>query len=247
MDKLRNNLTYQYKFILGNGIEKEFIIELDKNTLNLQTHSDKLLPSWTALEYHQCSICTLDPQESAFCPVAVNLVDLVEFFQMSASYEKIELHIETEARNFAKKTSLQQGISSLIGIYMVTSGCPVMDNLKPMVRFHLPFATIEETKYRAVSMYLMAQYFLFKEGEEPDWELKHLADIYDDIKLLNMNFSQRLSSIGLEDATLNALVELDCFAENIRIGLSKDKLTEIKALFKSYLDKNREKKKKEQK
>ena len=37
---------------------------------------------------------------------------------------------------------------------MALSGCPVLEQLKPMARFHLPFASVEETIYRAASMYL---------------------------------------------------------------------------------------------
>jgi len=50
---------------------------------------------------------------------------------------------------------------------------PIFEKLKPMVRFHLPFASIEETKYRAISMYLLAQYFLYQQGSQPDWDLKN--------------------------------------------------------------------------
>ncbi|RMF94157.1 MAG: hypothetical protein D6734_08415 [Candidatus Schekmanbacteria bacterium] len=234
-----NEILFQYKFLLDKGLEKEFNLILDRDTLNLKESYKKDLPLWTVLTFRQCPICPLTTQTHQHCPIAVNLVDVVSFFSDSLSYEEVELYIKTDARNFVKKTSLQQGISSLIGIYMVTSGCPIMDKLKPMVRFHLPFSTIEETKYRAMSMYLMAQYFLYKEGEKPDWDMKYLSNIYDDIKVLNMSFAQRLAGIGIQDATANALVELDCFAENIRVSISKDKMDEIKGLFKSYLDKTR--------
>ena len=57
-------------------------------------------------------------------------------------------------------------VFSLIGIYMVTSGCPIMDKLRPMARFHLPFASTEETIYRAISTYLLGQYFLEQKGKK---------------------------------------------------------------------------------
>lgn len=61
----------------------------------------------------------------------------------------------TEERTYSKDTLLQQGLASLLGIVMTTSGCPVLEPLKPMVRFHLPFATLTETVYRMVSMCLV--------------------------------------------------------------------------------------------
>ena len=43
-----------------------------------------------------------------------------------------------------------------------------MESLKPMVRFHLPFATVEETVFRSVSTYLLSQYLaeIAEENEE---------------------------------------------------------------------------------
>ena len=75
-------------------------------------------------------------------------MDIIHSFKDSISYEEVEVFITTKARTYMKRTTLQKGLSSLLGIYMVTSGCPTMEKLKPMVRYHLPFATEEETKYR---------------------------------------------------------------------------------------------------
>lgn len=83
---------------------------------------------------------------------------------------------------------MQNAATSLIGIYMVTSSCPIIDKLRPMVRFHTHFTNNKETKYRTISMYLFAQYFLFKQGKQPDWDLKNFSVIYDDINMVNMLF-----------------------------------------------------------
>ena len=40
---------------------------------------------------------------------------------------------------------------------MATAGCPWTDRLRPMARFHLPFANEAETVYRSVSMYLLSR------------------------------------------------------------------------------------------
>jgi hypothetical protein len=118
---------------------------------------------------------------------------------------------------------------------MVTSGCPLMEKLKPMVRYHLPFATKEETKYRVLSMYLLAQYFRHKCGKTPNWDLQALMDMYHDIKLLNKDFSQRLAHVRIEDASLNALALLDVFAQNLTFAIDKDNLDELERLFHAYI------------
>lgn len=38
---------------------------------------------------------------------------------------------------------------------MVTSNGPVIDKLRPMVKFHVPFGSLEETVCRAASMCLI--------------------------------------------------------------------------------------------
>ena len=119
---------------------------------------------------------------------------------------------------------------------MVTSGCPIMEKLKPMVRHHLPFATTEETTYRVLSMYLMAQYFSYKHGKDPDWDLKRLGEIYDDVRTLNKDFCTRISHAEFEDAGVNAVVILDNFADMGHYAIDRDKLDKIESLFKAYAE-----------
>ena len=232
-------ITYRYTFKFRNGEEKKFLVALNNSTLNLIQKTKDSYPEWAALTFFKCPHCSLDEAINKFCPVAISLCDPVECFCNFKSYEEVEVTIETEERKYTKHTTLQKGLSSLIGIYMVTSGCPIMEKLKPMVRYHLPFATEEETKYRVLSMYLLAQYFLYRQGKRPDWELKNLVKIYEDIHVINRIFSQRFSGIKIEDASINALVILDCFADSIAFSITKDMLDEIEILFHAYLQSNK--------
>jgi hypothetical protein len=150
------------------------------------------------------------------------------------SYSEVDLQIQCNERGYSKRTTLQQGISSLIGMCMVTSGCHVMEKLKPMVRYHLPFASMWETEYRVLSMYLLAQYFLYKRGRQPDWDLKYLVDIYTNIQMVNKSISQRLSNIKVQDAVLNAVIKLDMFAQRILVSIDRNVLDEIEGLFDAY-------------
>lgn len=162
------------------------------------------------------------------------MAHIAEEFKDYFSYESVKVSVTTKERVYSKTTSLQEGLSSLIGIIMVTSGCPVMERLKPVVRFHLPFATLEETIYRMVSMYLMAQVFIKQAGRLADWELKGLKKIYADVSQVNRDFAERLSDAARRDANLNALVNLDCFATMIPMT-TESVLDEIKGYFKQYL------------
>ncbi|MEK7210430.1 MAG: hypothetical protein AAB070_03335 [Candidatus Binatota bacterium] len=229
-------ITFHYRFKLDNGLEKNFTIQLDHDTLSVVPAEKRSYPEWTELKFHQCPTCPLNEEQHKHCPIAVNLVDVVEFFRDSISHDKADILVETEARGYAKQTTLQEGVSSIVGIYMVTSGCPTMDKLRPMVRTHLPFATMDETIYRVISMYLLAQYFLLKHGKEADWELKKLVNIYSDIETVNKHFRERLSAINVNDATVNALVNLNCFADFAAFSIEENRLGEIELLFRAYFE-----------
>jgi hypothetical protein len=228
-------IKYLYKFIFKNRVKREFQIELDSVTLNLIKTGNKSYPEWTKLHCFKCPNCVLDECQCDFCPIAVNMADVIDYFSNFLSYESVEVMVAAPERKYIKRVSLQHGVSSLIGIYMVTSGCPVMEKLKPMVRFHLPFASIEETKYRAISMYLLAQYFLYQHGSQPDWDLKKLAEIYENVSLVNESFCKRLRTIKGKDANLNALIVLDIFAGSVNFSIDSQMADDLEYLFKGYL------------
>lgn len=233
----RQVIVYRYTFALPDGKTRVFTVRLDQRTLELiRPQPVAAPPSWTALAFQKCPHCPLKDEEHPHCPAALSLVDVVDVFGTSISFEEADVCIETEARSYTKRTSLQKALSSLIGLYMVTSGCPVMGKLRPMVRHHLPFAKLEETIYRALSMYLLAQYFVARRGGKADWELKELVTIYEDIATLNQHFSKRLETTSSGDANLNALAILDVFASSVSFSISKPMLDELEALFQPYLD-----------
>lgn len=229
------NLTFHYKIKLSNDNIKEFIVDLDGNTLNLIPKDQLLYPTWTKLSHHKCKNCPLNEATHPLCPIAKNVLPVIETFKTSISHQEVDVEISTLVRNYQKKTALQNAVSSLIGIYMVTSGCPVMEKLKPMVRTHLPFATPEETLYRVISMYLLGQYFVQKEGGKADWEMKNLLKMFEELNIVNESFCRRLASAKIEDASLNAVAQLDCFVSIASFAIKEQDLAEIKQLFKAYL------------
>ncbi|MGZ0654155.1 DUF6901 family protein [Coraliomargarita sp. W4R53] len=229
------SLTYRFRF--PDGVEKEFLVQLDRKNCSLVSPQRESYPEWTRLGFKQCRGCPLSTAEHTHCPVAVNIVDIVEFFQDSRSVEQTIVEVDTRQRVTKRgKTALYPAISSLIGIYMVTSGCPVLDKLRPMARFHLPFADTEETVYRALSMYALAQFFRHKKGGEVDWDFEGLKTIYRDINRLNIDFSKRLRNESISEATTNAITSLDCFAQEIDFSISESMLEEVEVLFDDYLN-----------
>ncbi|MCP4648524.1 MAG: hypothetical protein GY853_00400 [PVC group bacterium] len=225
----------RYSFTFADGTKKEFVVKLDNETMHLVHDQEQLTPDWARLEGFSCPHCTLD-ESHEYCPVAVNILELVDFFKDAVSCDEIDLLIETENRSYLKHTSMQVGVSSLLGIYMATSGCPVFETLKPMVRYHLPFARPEETMYRTITMYLLAQYFLQRQGKESDWELKKLPKVFTDIFKANQNICANLRKVIKEDAVLNALVKLSSAIEFTAFKLDMNILSEIEHYFSAYFE-----------
>jgi len=225
-------ITYSFKF--PEGANKIFNILLDRQTLAFISEKKSDAPLWTKLNHNKCANCSLDENSNKHCPVALNLADIAEEFKDFFAYENVSVTVTTEDRTYSKDTTIQQGLSALIGIIMTTSGCPVMERLKPMVRFHLPFASLTETIFRMVSMYLMAQYFLNQDGKTADWKLTGLENIYAEVGQVNRDFAQRLADAAKKDATVNALVNLDCFATMVPLA-AEETLNEIKSYFSAHL------------
>jgi len=229
-------IQIEYKFTLAKGDEKTFKISLDPASLNLIADKHVTYPEWTKLNYEKCSNCPLDPAQHASCPVAINIFEMVSSFKDLTSYDEVDVTVVTDERSYFKRLPLQKGLSGLLGIYMTTNACPIMGYMKPMVRFHLPFATPFETMQRTLSSYLLAQYLRKRRGEKTDWSFKKLRAMYDEIRIVNKAMHKRLRAVGEGDANLNAIICLDVFAMQTSYLLDADALQELEGLYKTYFD-----------
>lgn len=209
----------EYLFRFPGGEARDFTLELDRDDLSLRPRSSTHPPPWVDLGFQRCPECTLDPATNPYCPIARHLAEVVEAFRDHNSYDDVAVEVRVEERSYLKKTSLQDGLGSLAGVIMATGGCPVMELLKPMVRFHLPFASVEETEFRMVSMYLVAQYLLRAKGGTPDWSLEGLAKTYARVERVNLSFVERIRAASVKDAGVNAIVKLDCFAKSVPVAV----------------------------
>lgn len=227
-------MRINYRFKFADATEDAFAVELDPATSLYQAPAGATPPAWAALGNHQCGNCPLKAESSPNCPVAANLAPAIERFFNRLSYEDVEVWVTTPAREYHKSVSLQKAVSGLFGLIMSTSGCPILDKLRPMTLTHLPFAEMEETRYRTISMYLFAQFFRAKKGLTPDWDLGGLEKIEGDIAQVNRDFSARLRSLPMEDANLNAVISLDCFLMPTAAMLGRS-LQKLERIFAPYL------------
>ena len=211
----RNPFQFHYQFHFDNDLVKDYQFALDPDSLSMLPISSNhpVLPDWTRLSFHQCQCCPLEEGEHPNCPITINIMELVEAFKTVFSYHDCMVTCETVDRTYLKKTSVMEGLSSIFGVIMATSDCPIMEFLKPMARFHLPFATIEETTVRTASMYLMAQYFKHKDKPGMHFDFRTLEKHYGKVKYVNEGLLARINGIGIEDADKNAIVTLHSISQ----------------------------------
>jgi hypothetical protein len=225
-------IDYAYQFKTGALVR--FNLRLDRETLALQLEKRPDPPLWALLNHKKCENCPLDERRHLHCPVALNFADIAEPFKDMLSHEKVMVTVTTEERTFSKETMIQHGLSPLVGIIMTTSGCPIMEHLKPMVRFHLPFASLDETIFRMVSMYLFVQYYRHQDGKPAEWNLDGLLKAYAEVSIVNRDFANRLRNAAKKDANINALVNLDCIAAMMPFA-AEETLKNLKPYFSAYL------------
>ena len=227
----RKILSFSYTYTFEDASEKRFDVSLDYATLDMVCEPRDELPEWTRLDFHQCDNCPLSPATHPRCPVAVNLVELIEYFRNHTSFDEVDVRVDAKNRHYHSHTSMQRGVGALFGLVMVTSGCPIMNRMRPMVDTHLPFMTLEESTYRLISMYLTAQYFLHKRGDEADFNLQGLVDFLKETHQVNVGFTQRLRSIRVRDASLNAIVNLNTSSDFISIAMQSNWLDRFESIF----------------
>jgi hypothetical protein len=114
-----------------------------------------------------------------------------------------------------------------MGLIMATSSCPILSQLKGLARYHLPFATMEETLFRTVGSYLLKQYFEFQNGFTADLDLKGLDEQYRELSRVNRSFIMRIRAASQLDANVNAVGTYVSISEEVSYSL-QDQLKDLR-------------------
>lgn len=223
--------TYTYTFLFADQRDITFTVALD--AVSQQVNSCPLVPpAWARLGYHQCPPCPLHDPEHLYCPVALAVGDLVTTFKDTASYVRCTVSCVSPERTVVKETTVQVGLASILGLLMATSGCPVMEFFKPLVRFHLPFASVEEAIFRAVSVYMLRLYY--RQDREPGrgdaFCLDDIKNHYGLVKQVNKGLLQRIRSITDLDADNNAIITLTSLSQILEMEIDAN-LESLQYLF----------------
>ncbi len=184
----------------------------------IATNKTKPPAQWTRLAQNQCSCCLLNDERT--CPIAANLDTISEQWRNLASFDEVEVSVEIDQRTTTlSTTTTQQVLSSIVGIIMASSpGCSVTTFLRPMVVFHRPFASQEESVYRALANMALLYQLTQPSASFQDFCLAH----YEKLHSVNLGLVSRIRGANPNDESLiNALVNLDTFVKSIIYNVTK--------------------------
>jgi hypothetical protein len=221
----------RYRFDLPDGSKKTFDFLFDPVSFRLTNAPPANPPFWTELGFNQCANCPLKAAIQPHCPAALQMVGGIDELKALVSHDTVNVTVFQDERRVSAVTTAQTALSSVFGLIMATSGCPWTDHLRPMARFHLPFASVAETVYRSVSMYALARLAWNGSAETPSFG--PLRELYRQLHVVNRDMSRRLGAAAQSDPARNAVALLDAFATLLPDALEKS-LQDIAPLFTAW-------------
>jgi len=223
-------LSIEYRFDLPNGSRKHLELKFSAADFRLINRVTEEPPFWTELRFNQCGNCPLHSRQSPQCPAALHMVPAVEALKELVSFDTVGVTVIQAERTMHAETSAQQAMSSVLGLIMATAGCPWTDHLRPMARFHLPFASEAETVYRSVCMFLLARHLA---GSADSTSFAGLHNLYENLHVVNRDMSRRLGAATRTDPARNAIALLDSYTTLLPAALDGS-LEELKPLFDAW-------------
>ncbi len=219
----------RYQVQIGSTI-LEYDLNIESSGVPDNSTQGAPVPDWARLDFHQCPNCPLRVADSPRCPAAVAIAPLLPDWGGLNSHQEMSATVITSERTVTAQTTAQRALSSLLGLVMALSACPKTTFLRPMARFHLPFASEQETLFRSVCAYLLRQYFRHQRGEPVDLNLSGLVQHYRELEVVNQSLAERLRAASDRDATINAITLLDIFTKVLPASID-DSLEQLAHLF----------------
>jgi hypothetical protein len=227
---MKDVLHIRYGFDLPDGSKKQVDLRFDPANFRLINPAPADPPFWTELKFSQCANCPLNADAHSHCPSALHMASAVESLKDLVSFDAVGVTVTQAERTVHAQTTAQQAMSSVLGLIMATSGCPWTDRLRPMARFHLPFASEAETVYRSVCMFLLARELVGAGGTHGFASLK---DLYENLHVVNRDMSRRLGAATRTDPARNAMALLDSYTTLLPAALESS-LQELEPLFDAW-------------
>jgi hypothetical protein len=220
-----------YTFIFEERLRFKFSVN-EQGDSSLEMPGERY-PEWTFLENYRCEECTIPGSSRKTCPAALAIKPVVEAFDKRVSYENVLMLVERAGVKTEARVPVQRALRSLIGLLLGLSSCPVMRLLRPMALLHLPLAGMDQTAFRFLGMHFIVQYLRQQEGLSPDWDLRELLELIEEIHSVNLCLAERIRVASEEDAAINGLIILDALADAVALSI-EESARKLKPLFTPY-------------
>ncbi len=227
---MSNSPHIRYRFDLPDGSHEVFDFWFREPDFRLVNPPPAETPFWAELTFNQCANCPLNAAEQARCPPAAQMVGALDKLNTLVSFDTVGVTVVQAERTVYAQVSAQDALSSVLGLIMATAGCPWTDLLRPMARFHLPFANEAETIYRTVTMFLLARE-LGCSNDAGGFDT--LEALYGNLHIVNRDMSRRLGAATRTDPARNAIAMLDAYTLLLPAAIAGS-LEELKPLFAAW-------------
>ncbi len=215
--------------------DDQLVFDVDEESDTSAELSGEQYPEWVRLDQHTCPECSLPLRSRVTCPAALAILPVVEAIGPRASYEEVLVYVNVADVELKATVPVQRALRSIVGLLLALSSCPVLAQLRPMARIHLPFSRRHHTVFRFVGMYLIAQYLRSLRGLTSERKLKGLLRLFDDLHEVNIALADRIRSAVELDAAVNSLILLDTFALDVEMDVERE-LEDLAGLFETWLD-----------
>jgi hypothetical protein len=219
-----------YRFDLPDGSTSTLEFAFDPAGFRMLEAAPENPPFWAELAFSRCANCPLDASVHRHCPAALQMTRAVEPLKALVSFDTVGVTVTQSERTMYAQTTAQQAMSSVLGLIMATAGCPWTDHLRPMARFHLPFASEAETVYRSICMFLLAREIT---GAVDQHGFAALEELYENLHVVNRDMSRRLGAAARTDPARNAMALLDSYTTLLPAALECS-LDELRPLFDAW-------------
>jgi len=238
-------LRIRYRFDLPDGSQKTLDFLFDAASFRLSNPPPADPPFWTELGFNRCANCPLSAERHSHCPAALQMAAALEPLKALVSFDTVGVTVAQSERTVYVETTAQQAMSSVLGLVMATAGCPWTDRLRPMARFHLPFANEAETLYRSVTMFLLSREIACtapasdaaprepSRSQTEQGPFAALEELYRNLHVVNRDMSRRLGAATNTDPARNAIALLDSYTTLLPAALDR-RLEELRPLFEAW-------------
>lgn len=216
--------SISYLFHIEDKEDVVFEVLIDSTSMTHSIPQDFKEPEWSSS--FKCSFMTDDKKNC--CSLCKCIAYVTNEFKDIKVDTPATISVRTENRNYTIKQNIKTGLFSILGLYMSTSNCPHFAFLKPMAKFHLPFASDIETVFRSIGTYLLGEYFRFKDGIVPDWDLQALSTLYEQVSKIDLEIAEHLKKISPD--SIEPIMILNSFADLFTKDI-KEKLDKIEPFY----------------